>query len=257
MSNIIVTFAEGQIEAVADETLEQWAYGQKLQFVGLDLPANYQVDFSNWEFCGDSIPRIGDADGVSVPTEVLTSGRNVYAFVWIQTAGAGRRLYRATIRVKPGPMPDPGTPSPEEESALAQAIEALNTTAAAAQEVVDAAERGDFDGQAGFSPSVTITEITGGHRITITDAEHPEGQSFDVLDGTGGSGGGMSAAAITLLETILRAGVYTSDQSDNIDALIAALSGGYEDDITVSDGWLIIRGLENEPVLSDGWLVIA
>ena len=127
MSNIItVAFAEGQIEAVAAEALEQWAYGQKLKFVGLELPANYQVDFSNWEFCGDSIPRIGDTDGVSVPTEVLTSGRNVYAFVWIQTAGAGRRPYRATIRVIPGPMPDPGTPSPEEESALAQAIEALN-----------------------------------------------------------------------------------------------------------------------------------
>lgn len=148
MSNIItVAFAEGQIEAVAAEALEQWAYGQKLKFVGLELPANYQVDFSNWEFCGDSIPRIGDTDGVSVPTEVLTSGRNVYAFVWIQTAGAGRRLYRATIRVIPGPMPDPGTPSPEEESAIEEAIGALNAaverTETAAGDAESAAERAE------------------------------------------------------------------------------------------------------------------
>ena len=40
-----------------------------------------------------------------------------------------------------------------------------------------------FEGMAGVSPGVTITEITGGHRVTITDADHPSGQSFDVMDG--------------------------------------------------------------------------
>lgn len=33
------------------------------------------------------------------------------------------------------------------------------------------------------SPTVIITDITGGHRITITDADHPQGQSMDVMDG--------------------------------------------------------------------------
>lgn len=41
------------------------------------------------------------------------------------------------------------------------------------------------DGDDGVSPTVTITTITGGHRITITDAAHPSGQSFDVMDGSG------------------------------------------------------------------------
>lgn len=45
-------------------------------------------------------------------------------------------------------------------------------------------------GEDGYSPAVTITEITGGHRVTITDEAHPQGQSFDVMDGTGGSGTG-------------------------------------------------------------------
>lgn len=40
----------------------------------------------------------------------------------------------------------------------------------------------------GFAPEVTITEIEGGHRVTITDEDHPTGQSFDVMDGQGGSG---------------------------------------------------------------------
>ena len=38
-------------------------------------------------------------------------------------------------------------------------------------------------GADGVSPTVTITSITAGHRITITDADHPSGQSFDVMDG--------------------------------------------------------------------------
>ena len=41
------------------------------------------------------------------------------------------------------------------------------------------------DGADGVSPEVTITGLANGHRVTITDAEHPSGQSFDVLDGTG------------------------------------------------------------------------
>lgn len=41
--------------------------------------------------------------------------------------------------------------------------------------------------QQGFtSPTVSITEITGGHRITFTDAQHPQGQSIDVMDGEDG-----------------------------------------------------------------------
>lgn len=45
-------------------------------------------------------------------------------------------------------------------------------------------------GDDGVSPAVTITTITGGHRVTITDADHPQGQSFDVMDGSGGGGSG-------------------------------------------------------------------
>ena len=45
------------------------------------------------------------------------------------------------------------------------------------------------DGQDGVSPEITITDITGGHRVTITDADHPTGQTFDVMDGEDGAPG--------------------------------------------------------------------
>ena len=45
------------------------------------------------------------------------------------------------------------------------------------------------DGADGVSPTVTIDQITGGHSVTITDAQHPSGQSFNVLDGVDGDDG--------------------------------------------------------------------
>ena len=41
-------------------------------------------------------------------------------------------------------------------------------------------------GAPGFAPVVTIETIPGGHRVTITSAAHPEGQSVDILNGSGG-----------------------------------------------------------------------
>lgn len=46
------------------------------------------------------------------------------------------------------------------------------------------------DGQNGVSPTVEVTEIAGGHRVTITDADGP--QVFDIMNGKDGEGGGGS-----------------------------------------------------------------
>lgn len=43
-------------------------------------------------------------------------------------------------------------------------------------------------GDDGFSPVVEIAEIEGGHRVTVTDANGS--QSFDVMNGKDGEGGG-------------------------------------------------------------------
>ena len=45
------------------------------------------------------------------------------------------------------------------------------------------------NGQDGYSPEVTISAITGGHSVTITDEDHPTGQVFNVMDGTNGTNG--------------------------------------------------------------------
>ena len=42
----------------------------------------------------------------------------------------------------------------------------------------------------GYNPAVTITTITGGHQVKITDKDHPNGQTFNVMDGSGIYGSG-------------------------------------------------------------------
>lgn len=55
------------------------------------------------------------------------------------------------------------------------------------------------DGEDGYSPTVTITPITGGNRVTITDADGDH--TFDVMNGSGG-GDAVLTAALTTSKTV-------------------------------------------------------
>ena len=91
------------------------------------------------------------------------------------------------------------------------------------------------NGTDGVSPSVTITSITGGNRVSITDKDHPSGQSFDVMDGQNGTNGADGA---TFTPSVSSSGVisWTNDGNkqnpqsvDLCAAVLAALptwSGG-------------------------------
>lgn len=119
-----------------------------------------------------------------------------------------------------GSMPEPGTPAWQElvdavhtdataaeqaktdAEGSAKRADASATKAAASekaagdaqkkaaeslQELKDGIESGNFKGEPGVSPTVTVQDITGGHRIVITDAT---GTSFvDVLNGKQGDPG--------------------------------------------------------------------
>ena len=47
------------------------------------------------------------------------------------------------------------------------------------------------DGENGFSPTVSVEQIEGGNRVSITDKDGT--QSFDVMNGVGGEGGGVTS----------------------------------------------------------------
>lgn len=72
-------------------------------------------------------------------------------------------------------------------------------------------------GEDGFSPTVDVTEISGGHRVTITDADGP--QSFDVMDGQDGTGGGGTAGVSSFNG---RDGAVTPQAGDYTAAMVGA-----------------------------------
>lgn len=76
-------------------------------------------------------------------------------------------------------------------------------------------------GAAGVSPEVTVTTITGGHTVTITDADHPTGQSFNVMDGAGD----MSKSVYDPSSTVENAGGITAYVSGQIPTITVDNTG--------------------------------
>lgn len=122
------------IEAVFDdcvvtstEAVFQYDYGQILIFPDLELPEAYEVHFSNERYNGSTVTQIGSADGVTVPDALLQTGKPVYAFVFLHDGeDDGETEYVVTIPVAKRPEISDDTPDPVEQSAISQAIAALN-----------------------------------------------------------------------------------------------------------------------------------
>ena len=114
-------------------------YGLYLKIEGVELPSTYEVDFSNSESSGTSVTMIGNADGVLVPRQFIDSGKDVFAFLYHVGVDFGRTVYKFRIPNKVRPDRTNEQPTPEEQSVIDQAINALNTAVAqTAQDVIDA-----------------------------------------------------------------------------------------------------------------------
>lgn len=74
-------------------------------------------------------------------------------------------------------------------------------------------------GKDGVSPTVAVTDIPGGHRVTITDVDGS--RSFDVMDGKDGTGGGSETAGVTSFNG--RDGAVIPREGDYTAAMVGAL----------------------------------
>ena len=119
----------------------QYDYGQTLKIEGLDLPEAYEVHFSNTEESGSTKTQIGTADGVTIPDEYLTSGEPVYVFIYLHDRETdGETEYKAKLPVRKRPKPSDVEPTPVEQSAITQAIAALNAAVEQTGEDAESAE---------------------------------------------------------------------------------------------------------------------
>ena len=122
-------------------------YGILFQMPDLDLPAAYQVDFSNKLASGTALTVVGNSDGALIPQSLMDSGKDVYAFLYYVGDGFGKTTHVFRInnnrRAKRGaPAPDP-----EQQSVIDATIAALNdaveSTAADAEQTASDATRAE------------------------------------------------------------------------------------------------------------------
>lgn len=122
-------------------------YGLKLVIQGIDLPASYEVDFSNSVSNGTSVTNIGDEDGVEIPVSLIDTGKDVYAFLYWVGSGWGRTIYTIRIPNKRRPKRTSETPTPAQQSVIDATIAALNnaveSTAADAEQTASDATRAE------------------------------------------------------------------------------------------------------------------
>lgn len=92
------------------------------------------------------------------------------------------------------------------------------------------------DGADGFSPTVDVTAIDNGHRVTITDKDGPE--SFDVMNGKDGVGGSGDGTTAYLVKAPVGTIVIWSGTTDN-----------------VPENWAICDGQDGRPDLRDKFVL--
>ena len=136
MNNVLTVFFRGQ--TAKTKNLWQYDYGQKMKLLGVSLPDAYEVHFANTAESGNAITMIGDANGVDIPDELLETGKDVYAWLFLHTGtDDGETEYMATIPVKARAKPTNEEPTPVQQDAITQAIAALNAGMSEVEEIAE------------------------------------------------------------------------------------------------------------------------
>lgn len=126
---------------VTTAPLYQWDYGQVLRFSGVTLPYAFTVHFSNQPIKGTAQGAVASDGQVTIPANYLTSGANVYAWIFLHEGETdGETEYAITIPVIRRAQPTDETPTPEQQSEIDQAIAALNAAVTVSEGYAEAAE---------------------------------------------------------------------------------------------------------------------
>ena len=204
---------------------------------GVELPEFYQVDFC---VIGDedTVTMVGSlSGGAPIPDSLLRQSENLMAYLVLTgTESDVQTRYEITIPVNERPTRSGIELSDDQQAQVDSLVEALNEgvdrAEAAAEAIQDMGVEAETlapgspltvtkevdpetgavtlifgltqgpKGDNGYSPTITITTITGGHRFTVTDKTHPSGQSFDVLDGAKGDQGDDGYSPVVTITTI-------------------------------------------------------
>ncbi len=135
----IADFSGGRVITTAP--VWQYSTGQVLQLEGLELPANFRVDFGNEKTRDYTKPQLATSASIGIPDEYFLSGKPVYAFVVLSDGeGDSGTEYVAEVPVLQRSKPTNYTPNDVQQSVIDQLIEALNEGVEEAEQSAEDAE---------------------------------------------------------------------------------------------------------------------
>ena len=188
--------------AIAAPALYQYDYGQVLQIEGLELPTAYQVEFSNSAERGETVAAIGDEGGVEIPNELLQSGTNIYAFIFLHNSETdGETEYKITIYVTPRPSRSDDTPTPEQGTAIDQAIAALNDAVERADAAADAAQGSDASAAQSAADAAESAASAAGSAASANNSAQTAAQRATAAQAAAQNAAVAAAAATESAET--------------------------------------------------------
>ena len=232
--------------ATATPSLAQWDQGQILKIEGVDLPAAYQVEFST-EYTRNAIQKIGNANGVAVPNELLQRSAPITAYIVLHEGENDRETeYWITIHITPRTPPETITPDPEEQSVIDETIAALQDGVAAAQAAAESVQNMGVEAEtlaAGSAASVekTVDPETG--EVTLT---------FGIPRGNQGNPGTTPDFQIGTVETLPPTSPATATITGTPaePVLNLGIPQGPKGDPGGSTGTTDYRELENKPQIN-------
>ena len=106
-------------------TVYQYNQGMILRIIGPELPQAYEVDFAN-SVTGQSITQIGNENGATIPDQFFVPGSTIHAWVVLTGEDYVVTRYHIMIPISPRAVRTSEEPTPSQQSALDEAIAALN-----------------------------------------------------------------------------------------------------------------------------------
>lgn len=168
--------------AFRTEPIWQYDVGHELVFDGFELPTAFEVHFSRSPM-GQSITQIGTENKVTLPDMYAQSAGTIYAWLYIAGEDTGLTKYSIEIPVNRRAKITDQQPTPVEQSAIDQAIAALNTGVQEAEAAVAAIQ----------DMGVTASTLEPGSQATVTKVVDPEDGSvtleFGIPEGEQGQPG--------------------------------------------------------------------
>jgi len=168
----IVKASFGGLREVATALLWQWDYGQILQIDGLDLPQAFEVHFSNSRKSGETITQIGTDNQVTIPDMYLTSGADIFAFVFLHDGtDDGETEYVIKIPVRERPEPSDIEPTPVQQDVITEAIAALNSAVTQTGEDAASAAQSADEAEEWANKAAQSAEAAGYAEFAINDED--------------------------------------------------------------------------------------